>query len=125
MAALAAGLLATLIVARAVGDPVRNVQEAMASVERGAFDARVQVDDGSEVGRLQAGFNRMAAGLAERERLRDLFGRHVGRDVAEAALDGELRPRRRGARGGGALRRPDRIDRAGLAPPADRGRGRC
>ena len=27
----------------------------------------------------------MAAGLEERERLRDLFGRHVGRDVAEAA----------------------------------------
>ena len=34
----------------------------------------------------------MAAGLRERERLRDLFGRHVGREVAEAALerDGEV-----------------------------------
>jgi adenylate cyclase len=63
----------------------------MASVEQGEFDARVPVDDGSEVGQLQAGFNRMAAGLAERERLRDLFGRHVGQDVATAALDGELR----------------------------------
>jgi class 3 adenylate cyclase len=30
--------------------------------------------------------------LAERERLRDLFGRHVGRDVARAALDGRLAP---------------------------------
>jgi adenylate cyclase len=37
---------------------------------------------------LQAGFNRMAEGLGERERLRDLFGRHVGEDVARAALDG-------------------------------------
>jgi adenylate cyclase len=63
----------------------------MASVEQGEFDARVHVDDGSEVGQLQAGFNRMATGLAERERLRDLFGRHVGHDVASAALDGELR----------------------------------
>jgi adenylate cyclase len=44
------------------------------------------VDDGSEVGLLQSGFNRMAEGLAERERLRDLFGRHVGQDVARAAL---------------------------------------
>jgi adenylate cyclase len=67
------------------------VQKAMGSVERGDFDVRVHVEDGSEVGRLQAGFNRMAAGLAERERLRDLFGRHVGQDVARAALDGELR----------------------------------
>jgi adenylate cyclase len=52
----------------------------------------VPVDDGSEVGLLEAGFNRMTAGLRERERLHDLFGRHVGRDVARAALenDGEI-----------------------------------
>src|SRR5207302_1296345 len=42
-------------------------------------------------------FNRMAVGLRERERLRDLFGRHVGEDVARHALEsgvqlgGELR----------------------------------
>jgi adenylate cyclase len=30
--------------------------------------------------------------LAERERLRDLFGRHVGRDVASAVLDGDVAP---------------------------------
>jgi len=34
---------------------------------------------------LQAGFNTMAGGLRERERLRDLFGRQVGRDVARLA----------------------------------------
>ena len=88
---LGVGLTAIRLAARSVGDPVRSVEEAMASVERGGFDARVPVEDGSEVGRLQAGFNRMAAGLTERERVRDLFGRHVGRDVARAALDGELR----------------------------------
>ena len=88
---LGVGLTATVLAARSVGDPVRTVQEAMESVEGGGFDARVPVEDGSEVGRLQAGFNRMAAGLAERERVRDLFGRHVGREVARAALDGELR----------------------------------
>jgi adenylate cyclase len=88
---LGVGLAATVMAARSVGDPVRAVQKAMASVERGEFDARVHVDDGSEVGQLQAGFNRMAAGLADRERLRDMFGRQVGHDVARAALDGELR----------------------------------
>src|SRR5204863_7521346 len=34
-----------------------------------------------------AGFNRMVAGLRERERLRDLFGRQVGEDVARRALE--------------------------------------
>jgi adenylate cyclase len=88
---LGVGLWATVLAARSVGDPVRAVQNAMVSVERGDFDARVPVDDGSEIGRLQAGFNRMAAGLAERERMRDVFGRHVGHDVAQAALEGDLR----------------------------------
>lgn len=43
--------------------------------------------DGSEIGLLQAGFNHMVAGLRERERLQDLFGRHVGEAVAQRALD--------------------------------------
>jgi adenylate cyclase len=38
---------------------------------------------------LQAGFNRMAEGLRERERIRELFGMHVGEDVARSALENE------------------------------------
>jgi adenylate cyclase len=43
------------------------------------------VFDGTELGELQSGFNSMVTGLRERERVRDLFGRHVGREVAAAA----------------------------------------
>jgi adenylate cyclase len=50
------------------------------------------VDDASEVGLLQAGFNRMLAGLRERDRVRDLFGRHVGEEVARSAIGRELEP---------------------------------
>src|SRR5439155_479110 len=72
-------------------EPVSAVRRALGRVEEGDFDVDVEVDDASEIGLLQSGFNRMAAGLRERERLRDLFGRHVGEDVARAALDaGEL-----------------------------------
>jgi adenylate cyclase len=88
---LVVGALASVIAARSVADPIGAVRKAMGRVEGGDFAARVPVDDASEVGQLEAGFNRMAAGLGERERLRDLFGRHVGRDVARAALEGELR----------------------------------
>jgi len=56
-------------------------------VERGRTDVEVPVEDGSEIGLLQAGVNRMVAGLREHERLRDLFGRHVGEDVARSALE--------------------------------------
>jgi adenylate cyclase len=84
--ALAVGMLAAVLAARAIADPVTAVRRALEKVERGELDAELEVDDGSEVGLLQAGFNRMADGLREREQIRDLFGRHVGRDVASIAL---------------------------------------
>jgi len=94
----AIGFFVTVGAARAVADPVSAVHRAMGQVERGDLDTTVPVYDGTELGQLQSGFNTMVAGLRERERIRDLFGRHVGRDVAEAAaaaaevrLGGEVR----------------------------------
>jgi adenylate cyclase len=84
--AMAVGLLATKIVARSISDPVSSVRAAFDRVAAGDLDAEVRVDDGSEVGLLQAGFNRMVDELHERERIRDMFGRQVGHEVARAAL---------------------------------------
>ena len=66
---------------------IGEVVDAMAEVERGRIDTSVGVYERSEIGRLQSGFNRMVAGIAERDRLRDLFGRHVGADVASRAIE--------------------------------------
>ncbi|KAA0021790.1 adenylate/guanylate cyclase domain-containing protein [Antrihabitans cavernicola] len=87
--AIIAGVSGTVLVSRTVSVPVREVGLAMAEVERGHTDVSVSVHDSSEIGRLQMGFNRMAAEVAERERLRDLFGRHVGHDVASRAIEQE------------------------------------
>jgi class 3 adenylate cyclase len=84
--ALIVGFLVTYVGSRAIGDPIQSVREGMAQVERGDLDTEVEVYDASELGLLQTGFNHMVAGLREHERLRDLFGRHVGEDVAELAL---------------------------------------
>ena len=81
------GLLVTYLAAGSVVDPVRSVRDAMLDLERGQLEREVIVFDGSEVGLLQAGFNQMAGGLRERERLRDLFGRHVGHEVARRAAE--------------------------------------
>ena len=91
------GLRGMTIVALSISDPLRDLVDAMAKVERGQIATNVAVYERSEIGRLQSGFNRMVAGLAERDRLRDLFGRHVGTDVALRAvsdadsLTGEVR----------------------------------
>ncbi|MEQ7848172.1 adenylate/guanylate cyclase domain-containing protein [Nocardioides kribbensis] len=84
------GLLVTVLNARSVVAPIESVRRAIAQVRTGDLSQRVPVYDGSELGLLQAGFNEMADGLREREHLRDVFGRHVGRDVAEAAAAGDL-----------------------------------
>ncbi len=84
--ALGIGLLMTVITAKAIADPLNSVRKAVDRVAAGDLDAKVTINDASEVGRLQAGFNRMAEGLRERARIRDLFGRHVGEEVARAAL---------------------------------------
>jgi adenylate cyclase len=85
--ALIVGATITWQAARAVADPVTSVRDALARVQAGDLEARVPVFDGSDLGMLQAGFNRMSDGLREREELRDLFGRHVGEDVARAAQE--------------------------------------
>ncbi|MBM9458662.1 HAMP domain-containing protein [Nocardioides sp. zg-536] len=84
-AVLVFGFLLTDLSARAVVAPVLSVRDAMRAVEAGQLDTDVVVYDGTELGQLQSGFNDMVAGLRERERIRDLFGRHVGQEVATAA----------------------------------------
>jgi class 3 adenylate cyclase len=83
--ALFFGFLLMWILSWLTATPVRVVRAALKHVEQGDLDCNVVVFDGTELGELQRGFNTMVEGLKERERVRDLFGRHVGREVAAAA----------------------------------------
>lgn len=87
---LGAGWLVIGTAARAVAEPLEAVRAGLQRVQTGDLEAEVAVDDASEIGLLQHGFNRMVASVRENRRLTDLFGRHVGEDVARQALDGEV-----------------------------------
>ena len=87
IAALVIGLSSTVLVAMSIADPLRQLRWALGEVQRGNYNAHMQIYDASELGLLQAGFNDMVRDLAERQRLRDLFGRYVGEDVARRALE--------------------------------------
>ena len=86
LAALVAGATLTIAGARSVARPLEDVREALARVESGDLDVSVDVNDAGEIGQLQSGFNRMVSGLRERDRLKQLFSRHVGTDVADRAV---------------------------------------
>jgi adenylate cyclase len=84
-ATLIFGCVLMWILAWLTATPVRVVRAALRRVEQGDLRGDLVVFDGTELGELQRGFNAMVDGLRERERVRDLFGRHVGREVALAA----------------------------------------
>ncbi|MCV7411866.1 hypothetical protein AWC05_14875 [Mycobacterium florentinum] len=79
------GFILMWILSWLTATPVRVVRAALKRVEQGDLRGDLVVFDGTELGELQRGFNAMVDGLRERERVRDLFGRHVGREVAAAA----------------------------------------
>lgn len=87
LAALLLGLPTMILTSRSISDPLDEIVDAMAQVEHGNIATYVGAYERSQIGRLQTGFNRMVAGLEERERLRDLFGRYVGTDVARRAIE--------------------------------------
>lgn len=87
LVAVLLGLRAIILVSSSISDPVHELVDAMAEVERGRIDHKIEVYERSELGELQTGFNRMVAGLRERDRLRDLFGRHVGAEVVRRAVE--------------------------------------
>lgn len=87
VAGLAAGTIVVYVAARSFAVPLRTLRAAVAQVQAGQLDVTVEVDDAGEMGLLQAGFNRMVAGLRERNALQDLFGRHVGDEVARQAVE--------------------------------------
>lgn len=90
IAAFAFGFFLMLVAAWLTATPVRVVRAALQRVAEGDLSCRLQVFDGTELGELQRGFNAMAEGLRQREHIRDLFGRHVGRDVAAAAEEQDI-----------------------------------
>ncbi len=79
-------LALTLLLSDSVTRPVAALSEATQRVGEGDFGVRVPVVTTDETGGLARAFNRMVAGLAERERIRDAFGTYVDREVAEHIL---------------------------------------
>ncbi|WP_109527890.1 MULTISPECIES: adenylate/guanylate cyclase domain-containing protein [Nocardia] len=80
------GALATTFLAISVAAPLRALRLALDRITHGESNVRVSVGSTSEIGRLEHSVNELSANLLERERMRDVFGRHVGDEVAERAL---------------------------------------
>jgi len=67
--------------------PIRDLAEATLRVGAGDYSERLSVVQDDDLGALAASFNRMQAGLAERQRLQAAFGTYVDPTLAARLLD--------------------------------------
>jgi adenylate cyclase len=67
--------------------PIRDLAEATARVGAGDYTQRLSVVQDDDLGALAASFNRMQAGLAERQRLQAAFGTYVDPTLAARLLE--------------------------------------
>jgi adenylate cyclase len=94
VAAAGVGLLfsfeLSVLLSRSVTAPIAALRVGLGRVRAGDYDARVPVVTSDELGELSHDFNLMAAGLAEREELRETFGTYLDRDVVRLILSGRF-----------------------------------
>ncbi len=84
------GIVVFRVAGQAITSPLEDLRTNIRRVSDGDLTSDVATVEASEIGQLQLGFNEMLAGLRERERMRDVFGRHVGADVARLAMESDF-----------------------------------
>ncbi|AOS45024.1 Adenylate cyclase 1 [Lacunisphaera limnophila] len=91
LTALIAASLIALAVARGVSQPVQALAGHTRRVAAGDYTARIALDREDELGQLATAFNQMTAGLAERDRVRNLLGKVVSPEIATQLLHSDLK----------------------------------
>ncbi len=90
LTAMVAGGGVMWLASRSVERPILRIRDGLRRIEQGDLDVDLPVDDLGELGRLTEGVNNLAAGLREREELRDLFHAQVGQaGLADLVMAGE------------------------------------
>lgn len=84
-------ILAIWFFARGISRPVIALKDAAEQIETGDYAVNLKATTNDEIGLLTNSFVKMGKGLAERERLRESFGRFVNKEIAEKAARGELK----------------------------------
>ncbi len=90
IAVLFAAIILTWFFSKTISVPIRVLATAAGEIEQGNFDIQLKAKTRDELGLLTDSFVHMSRGLAERERLKDTFGRFINKEIAEKAMKGEL-----------------------------------
>lgn len=90
IAVLALSVLFIWFFSKSISKPAKDLVIAANQIEQGEFELNLVPRTHDELGLLTRSFVSMGKGLAERERLKDSFGRFINTEIAERAMRGEL-----------------------------------
>jgi adenylate cyclase len=91
LAAVVVATLVTVGIARGVSRPVQQLARHTKLVAAGDYTQRIELPREDELGQLATAFNQMTAGLAERDRVRNLLGMVVSPEIATQLLQSDLK----------------------------------
>lgn len=80
----------TFAISRSITDPIANLNRSVAAIGRGDYAVRAKDSREDEIGDLAKAVNIMAAGLEEKEKVRNLLGKVVSNEIAEELLNNEI-----------------------------------
>ncbi len=90
LAALLAATVVAIGIARGVSRPLQQLAEHTKLVAAGDYTQQIALPRQDEFGQLATAFNQMTAGLAERDRVRNLLGMVVSPEIATQLLHSDL-----------------------------------
>ena len=76
---------------KTITKPIRRLVSISNEIRNGKFDISVKSKSRDEIGILSESFEDMARGLAEREKMKDAFGKFVNKEIADMILKNELK----------------------------------
>jgi adenylate cyclase len=87
---LTIAILIVYIFGKAMATPIRRLVKATERIKEGNYSIDIMPTTRDEIGLLTGSFIEMGHGLAEREKMKEAFGKFVNKDIAERVLKGEI-----------------------------------
>jgi adenylate cyclase len=88
---LSAAFLINLFFSRTFTRPIRTLTDASKKIRDGQYDVEIRSASKDELGLLTESFRDMAHGLAERERIKEAFGKFVNRQMADIVMNSDVK----------------------------------
>lgn len=78
------------LVSRSIVEPLKSMLEALGKIRDGDYQAKIRVVGNDEIGILGDAANQMIRGLADRQKLREVFGKYVTPEIRDEILSGRI-----------------------------------